>query len=110
GLALAPLLVVRRARRTRVAAIEKELPLALEMLATLSEAGLGFDAAIARLVDAHPGRSPFYDELRLYQTELLSGASRVQALRDLKRRMDVGPVTVFVSSLIQSEEVGSALT
>lgn len=109
-LAMAPMAVVRAARRRRVAAIEKELPLLLEMLATLSEAGLGFDAAIARLVDSHPDPSPLYDELRTYQTELLAGTARVTALRELRRRIDVGAVTVFISSLVQSEEVGSALT
>jgi tight adherence protein C len=107
---VAPTAVVRGARRRRVDSIDKELPLALEILATLSEAGLGFDAAIARLVDAHPDPSPLYEELRLYQTELLAGTSRVEALRALKRRVDMASVTVFISSLVQSEEIGSALT
>jgi tight adherence protein C len=108
--ALAPLVYVRMSRQKRVRAVENELPVALEMLATLSEAGLGFDAAIARLTGVHPGSTPFLDELRLYQTEILGGVSRIQALRKMKSRLDIPPVTVFVSALVQAEQAGAALT
>ena len=45
-----PLLVVRAARRRLVTAVEQDLPLVLELLATLGEAGIGFDAALARVL------------------------------------------------------------
>ncbi len=48
-LATLPWVVVRRARRRRVQMFEQDLPIYLELFATLSEAGLGFDAAL----DAH---------------------------------------------------------
>jgi tight adherence protein C len=109
-IAYVPLSVVRVSRQRRVRAVENELPVALEMLATLSEAGIGFDAAIVRLTDVHPESTPFLDELRLYQTEILGGVSRVRALRNMKSRLEIGPVTVFVSALVQAEQAGAALT
>ena len=48
-IAAVPWLVVRAARRRRVEQLELELPVTLELMASLGEAGLGFDAAIERL-------------------------------------------------------------
>jgi pilus assembly protein TadC len=45
-----PTLVVRSGRRLRVRAIEQDLPLALELFATMAEAASGFDAALAKVV------------------------------------------------------------
>ena len=42
----------RRARRQRVEKMEQDLPISLELLATLSEAGLGFDTALSRVLDS----------------------------------------------------------
>jgi tight adherence protein C len=107
---LVPAVIVRAARRRRVNAVEGELSVVLEMLATLAEAGLGFDAAIARLIDVHPDSTPLVDEMKLYQTELLGGVSRTQGLRRIKARLDITSVTVFVSALVQAEQAGAALT
>src|SRR6056297_1692145 len=43
-----PITTVRSARRKRVAMIEQDLPLAMELMATLSEAGLSFDSALVQ--------------------------------------------------------------
>ena len=49
---LLPTIVVRAARRARVRAVEQDLPLVLELFATMGEAGLGFDAALAKVIRA----------------------------------------------------------
>lgn len=108
-LAAAPALVVRAARRARVREAERDLPLTLELLATLGEAGLGFDAALERLLAAQPADRPLALELRTYQREVLAGVPRAQALRRVARRLDVTPVTVLVSGLVQAEQVGASL-
>jgi len=56
--AILPWLTVRTARQMRTRAIERDLPLALEMLAMMAEAGLSFDAAVAQLVKARGGDRP----------------------------------------------------
>jgi tight adherence protein C len=102
-----PWLIVRRARRNRVAAVEHELPVTLELLATLSEAGLGFDAALSRLWDSQPYESVLSRELRTLQLDVLSGRPRTQCFRRLAARVDVPALSVFVSAVVQAEQVGA---
>lgn len=114
-----PLLAVRAARRARVAATEQDLPLALDLLATLGEAGLGFDAAIDRIVDSQGGPvvpgggradRPLIAELRGYRAETQAGVPRVVALRGVARRLEVTPVTILMSALVQADQMGASLT
>jgi len=108
--AMAPVLVVRAARRTRVEAIEQDLPPALELLSTLAEAGLALDSAIARITEARTAAiRPLNEEFSIYQRDLLGGINRFQALRMLARRVEVTSVSIFVSALIQAEQVGASL-
>jgi len=109
-LTLVPTLVVRAARRARVRAVEQDLPLALELCATMAEAGLGFDAAIAKVVRAQGSHRPLIADLTLFQYDMLAGLGRTQALRQLARRVDVPSVTTFTSALVQAEEVGASLS
>lgn len=107
--ALAPALVVRAARRRRVLAVEQDLPLALELFATMGEAGLGFDAALAKIVRAQESHRPLVAEFVNFQLDMLAGMSRLQALRQLARRVEVGSLTSFTSALIQAEQVGASI-
>src|SRR5262245_15920439 len=107
--AFAPSLVVRAARRSRVRAIEQDLPLALELFATMGEAGLGFDAALEKIVRAQEGRRPLAAEFVNFQLDMLAGMSRFQALRQLARLVEVGSLTRFTSAPIQAEQVGASI-
>jgi len=107
--AAAPALVVRTARRSRVRAIEEDLPLALELFATMAEAGLGFDAALAKIVRAQGSGRALVSEFVNFQHDMLAGMSRTQALRQLARRIDVASLTSFTSALIQAEQVGASM-
>ena len=106
---LVPMLLVRAARRARVRAIEQDLPLALELFATMAEAGLGFDAALANIVRAQGGGRPLIAEFVNFQHDMLAGISRAQALRQLARRVAVPALTSFTSALIQAEQVGASM-
>ena len=108
-LTVIPVLVVRAARRNRVRAVEQNLPLVLELLATLAEAGLSFDAALARIVRSERAMGPLSSEFVTFQRDLLAGVSRLQALRQLARRVDVTALTIFVSAVIQTEQVGASI-
>jgi len=107
--ALGPTLFVRAARRRRVQAIEEDLPLALELFATMAQAGLGFDAALARIVRAQGGQRALGSEFVNFQHDMLAGMSRTQALRQLARRIDIPSLTSFTSALIQAEQVGASM-
>ncbi|MEO1528664.1 MAG: type II secretion system F family protein [Planctomycetota bacterium] len=105
----APLLVVRAARRQRVETIEQDLPLSLELLSTLSEAGLGFDVAVSRIQRTRLGGRALASEFQFFQADLLGGRSRVESLRRLSSRIDVPSVSVFVSALVQAEQIGMGI-
>lgn len=105
-----PILVVRSVRRTKAEAAERELPVLLELFATLAEAGLGFDAALAEILDSDQGQGYLADEFRNFQRETLSGVPRVKCLRRLARRVDVPTFSTFVSSLVHAEQGGLGLS
>ena len=107
--AAVPLYVVRRARRRRVSQVERDLPITLELLATLAEAGLGFDAALDRILGSQPPDRALVGELRTFQSEILAGRPRVESLRRIARRLEVTSVTIFISSLVQAEQMGSGM-
>jgi len=104
-----PALVVRAARRARVQAIERDLPLVLELFATMGEAGLGFDAALSKIVRAQESDRPLIAEFVGFQLDMLAGVPRLQALRQLARRVEVTSITTFTSALIQAEQVGASI-
>src|SRR5262249_50056568 len=109
GAASVPTVVVRLIRRERVSAIEQDLPLVLELFATMAEAGLGFDAALTKIVRARGTDRPLVAELGAFQLDTMGGIPRAQALRLLARRVDVLALTRFSSALIQAEQVGASI-
>ena len=109
ALAALPVLLVQRDRARRVEAIEQDLPLVLELLATLAEAGFGFESAVGEVIRAQaPGR-PLADELRLYQLEVSTGARRAESLARLAARVDLPSVKSFASALIHGEDTGASI-
>ncbi len=106
---LAPMVVVRATRQARVHAVEQDLPLVLELFATMGEAGLGFDAALSKIVRAQGSNRPLISEFIIFQHDMLAGIPRLQALRQLARRVEVPSLTTFTSALIQAEQVGASM-
>ena len=108
-LALVPWLIVRSARRQRVQLVEQDLPLALELMSTLSEAGLGFDAALSRILRTRLAGRPLAEEFRRFQSDLLAGRTRTQALRRFSARLDIASVSVFASAMVQADQLGMGI-
>lgn len=104
-----PWVVVRGARRGLVEAVERDLPIALETLTTLGEAGYGFDAAVDRMLRSSGADRPLHQELARYRRDVQAGRPTVQALRRLANRLEVGAVTMLVSALVQAEQLGAGL-
>lgn len=107
--AFGPMGVVRSARRARAQSIERDLPLALEMLATMADAGLGFDAALSNIIRARGADRPLMAEFVKFQVDMQAGMPRTQALRQLARRVHVASLTGFTSALVQAEQVGASI-
>src|SRR6266511_2156981 len=91
-------------RRERVQAA---LPDALDLLAVSVEAGLGFDAAVAKLTEYMDG--PLIEEFELALNEMRIGESRIEALKRLGARMDVQELTAFVRAVVQADQLGASI-
>jgi tight adherence protein C len=106
GFLLPDAVLTMRTRRRRDE-IERALPNALDLLAVSVEAGLGFDAAIAKLGDQIGG--PLAEELQLVLHELRLGESRENALRRLAERTGSADVGSFVRGMIQADQLGTSI-
>ncbi len=104
-----PWLHVRASRRRIVNEIEQDLPITAELLATLGEAGLGFDSAVDRILASKQKHRALASELGAFRRDLLAGLPRIQALRRLAVRVDLPAVSTVVSALVQAEQVGAGL-
>ena len=109
AIAAIPAFVVRAVRRRRIERVDEDLPLILDLLNTLAQAGIGFDAAIDRILDAQPTERPLVQELRSFQYDILAGRPRIDSLRRLSRRLQVPTFSIFISSIIQAEQVGAGI-
>lgn len=109
-IAIMPWLQVRSGRRKRVREVEEDLPLTLQILATLARAGLGFDASLVRVLESSASSRVLPQEFSTFRRELLSGMSRTNAWRRLEKRLEVPSISVFVSAMVHTEQVGGGLS
>jgi tight adherence protein C len=82
----------------------RSFPNGLDLLTIAVEAGLGFDAAMGRVVEKYD--NVLSDELNVVLNEMRLGKPRAECLQDMARRTGVAEVEQFVSALIQSEQLG----
>jgi tight adherence protein C len=101
---IAPEFWLGRKMRARAYAMTLQLPDALDLLTISVEAGLGFDAALAKVVEKMEG--PLVDEFRTALAEVRMGRSRRDALRDVAARADAQPVSNFIGAIVQAEQLG----
>jgi tight adherence protein C len=104
---MAPGFVVGMRARRRRDEVQAALPDALDLLAVSVEAGLGFDAAISKLIEHMSG--PLIDEFGLALTEMRVGEARQDALKKLSARVDSPELSAFVRALIQADQLGISL-
>ena len=93
--------------RKRRDAMERMLPDTLDLLTVSVEAGLGFDAAIAKVTEKMEG--PLIDEFAIVAREIRVGETRREALRNLGERTGSDDIRSFTRSIIQAEELGTSL-
>jgi tight adherence protein C len=102
-----PFYIVGSRARQRQAAIIKKLPDAFDLITTCVEAGLGLDAALARVAEKVEG--PFADELSRALREIALGKSRRDALKELGDRTAVPDLLQFTNAVVQAEAMGSSI-
>lgn len=106
GFALPHLWLNQRSGQRRNQII-KSLPDSFDLITTCVEAGLGLDAALARLAERVEG--PFADELRRTLREISLGRARSDSMKELGERTGVPDLITFVNSIIQAEQMGSSV-
>ena len=94
--------------KARQHAIVLQLPDALDLLTISVRAGLGFDAALAKVVEKMQG--PLVDEFRRALAEVRVGKARRDALRDIVPRTEVPALTNFIGAIIQAEQLGVSIS
>ncbi len=94
----------------RQLAITEGFPDALDMMMVCVEAGMGLDAAIARVGEEVVYSTPALgEEFRLLALELRAGKSRTDALRAFSERTGVESVQSLVTVLIQADRFGTSV-
>lgn len=100
-----PLLNLNSKTEKRQKEIRNTLPDMLDLLLVSVEAGLGFDMALKRVTDKMPG--DLSKEFSRSLEEIKRGKRREEAFRGIVKRTGVSDVSSFVTSVIQSEQLGS---
>jgi tight adherence protein C len=85
-----------------------QIPDALDLLTISVRAGLGFDAALAKIVEKMEG--PLVDEFRRALAEVRVGKARREALRDIVGRTEVPALSNFLGAIIQAEQLGVSIS
>jgi len=88
--------------------IRKAMPDALDLLTICVEAGLGFDASMAKVYEKwdNPVAEGFGRVIR----EIQLGKLRRDSLKDMADRMGVSEMTSFIAAVIQSEQLGVSMS
>lgn len=105
---LAPDLFLKANEKKRKNTMLKNLPDVLDLINVSVEAGLGFDAALQKVVDKT--RGPLTQEFEHTLSEINIGKPRREALRDMADRVQVDDITTFLGSIIQADQLGVSIT
>src|ERR671937_558437 len=103
-----PDLMLRSKTQARQKQIQRGLPDALDLLVISVEAGLGFDAAIQRMVEKRD--DALATEFARVLAEMRVGRSRRDALKDMVLRTQVADLNNFVGAILQAEQLGVSVT
>ncbi len=105
-----PNIVLNHKIRVRKREIFENFPDALDLLTICVEAGLGLDAAFAKVAgEIHIKSEILAQELQMVIIELRAGFSKEQALRNLALRTGVEDIDMLVAMLIQSDRFGTSM-
>src|ERR1700686_1483623 len=87
--------------------IQKGLPDAMDLLVIAVDAGLGFDAALARGTDKY--KNALSDEFAKVLREVSLGRPRLEAMDEMGRSSGVEDLHNFIQAIIQSEQFGTGI-
>jgi tight adherence protein C len=92
----------------RKKSVQQSLPDAIDLLTISVESGLGFDPALSRVIEKWDNE--LTREFGRMLSEIRMGKSRREAMRELAQRVNVEDLNVFVSSMIQADQLGVSIS
>jgi tight adherence protein C len=96
--------------RERQQKLQKSLPYWLDLHTTLVEGGLGFDAALARIVEeTRQVKDVIFQELAVVHKEMVMGLDRITAFRRMAQRTKVDDLEQVVAALVQADRLGTGV-
>ena len=99
--------VLTRRIEEKRASIERDLPDVIDLLVISVEAGLGFEAALGRVVQNVPGE--LSDEFSRMLQETRVGVSRNESMKKLAERTDVDDLNSFILAINQADQFGVSI-
>ncbi|SFR69148.1 tight adherence protein C [Agromyces sp. CF514] len=102
-----PDVLVNSRAHDRQEAMRRALPDVLDQMTIAVEAGLGFDAAMAKA--ARQGKGPLAEELIRVLQDMSIGRTRRDAFHELERRTSVDDLRRFVRAIVQADAYGVAI-
>lgn len=94
--------------RQRQNDIIKSLPDALDLLVICVEAGLGFEAAMAKVAEKWDNQ--LSQAFARVLQEIRLGKLRTEALREMEKNMGVSDITSFVAAIVQAMQFGVSIS
>jgi tight adherence protein C len=102
-----PILLLESRIKRRQRTVLNLMPDALDLLTICVEAGLGFDAAMKKVVEKWDNEVA--DAFSRVLQEIQLGKLRREALRDMADRLGVPEMDSFVAAVVQSEQLGVSM-
>jgi tight adherence protein C len=102
-----PVLWLKQKVDARRGQIQRGLPDAMDLLVIAVDAGLGFDAALARVTDKY--KNALSDEFAKVLREVSLGRPRLEAMDEMGRSSGVEDLHNFIQAIIQSEQFGTGI-
>ena len=87
-------------------AIQRVLPETIDLLSLCIGAGLDFTGAV-RWITEKAKSNPMIEELKFVLSEIKVGKPRLEALKDMAKRVKILDVTSFVHNLVLAERMGT---
>jgi tight adherence protein C len=103
---IVPDFILKRKIAKRKYLIARGLPETVDLLGLCIEAGLDFVNAVKWVIDKTPS-TPMIEELAFVLEEIKWGKPRIQALKDMSRRLEIPDISSFVQTIIQAERMGT---
>lgn len=103
-----PFILLNQKIAARQKLLKRQLPEFLDLLCVSVQAGLSFDASVAKITVRMKGE--LSEEFKHMQEDVRFGMTKQYALAQMAKRCDVEEIYLFTTSVIQAEKLGTSMS